>query len=112
MEKQYAVYILANQNNSVLYIGSTSNLESRLAQHRQKLIPGFTAKYNVNKLVYFEMTNDAHAAVARERQLKRWRRDKKKRLVQRMNPDWSDLMEIPPLRSGWQGIVSRDHRVW
>ena len=100
MEKQYAVYILANQNNSVLYIGSTSNLESRLAQHRQKLMTGFTAKYNVNKLVYFEITNDVYAALARERQLKRWRRDKKERLIERINPNWSDLMEIPPLRSG------------
>ena len=100
MEKQYVVYILASQNNHVLYIGSTSNLESRLAQHRQKLIPGFTAKYNVDKLVYFEATNDACVAVERERQLKRWRRDKKERLVETVNPDWSDLMEIPPLTSG------------
>ena len=84
----------------MLYIGSTSNLESRLAQHRQKLITGFTAKYNVNKLVYFEITNDVYAALARERQLKRWRRDKKERLIERINPNWSDLMEIPPLRSG------------
>ena len=91
MEKQYAVYILANENNKVLYIGSTSDLEGRVEQHRQKSIRGFTAKYNVSKLVYFEITNDAYVAVCRERQLKRWRRDKKDYLVETINPDWEDL---------------------
>jgi putative endonuclease len=98
MEKQYTVYILTNQNNRVLYIGSTSNLEIRVEQHKQKLIPGFTSRYNVNKLVYFEITNDAYAAVSRERQLKGWKRERKNRLVETLNPNWNDLLEIPPLR--------------
>jgi putative endonuclease len=97
MEKQYTVYILTNQNNRVLYIGSTSNLESRVEQHKQKLIPGFTSRYNVNKLVYFEITNDAYAAVSRERQLKGWKRERKNHLVETLNPNWNDLLEIPPL---------------
>jgi putative endonuclease len=94
MEKQYTVYILTNQNNRVLYIGSTNNLEIRVEQHKQKLIPGFTARYNVNKLVYFEITNDAYAAVSRERQLKGWKRERKNRLVETINPNWNDLLEV------------------
>jgi|TARA_B110000879_G_C10659595_1_gene313728 putative endonuclease len=91
MEKQYWVYILTNRSNKVLYIGCTSNLPLRVAQHKQKAIGGFTAKYNINKLIYFESTNDAYAAVSRERQLKGWTRKKKSWLINRLNPEWVEL---------------------
>jgi putative endonuclease len=75
----------------VLYIGVTNNLERRIVEHRQKLTPGFTEKYNVNKLVYFEQTNDVISALGREKQLKKWRREKKNELVNSVNPSWQDL---------------------
>ena len=90
---QYYVYILANWNNEVLYIGVTNDLERRLYEHKMKLVDGFAEKYNVNKLVYYEYTNDVEAAIAREKQLKGWRRAKKDVLVARMNPEWKDLTE-------------------
>ena len=92
MEKQYYVYILTNQSNKVMYVGSSSNLKVRIYQHKQKLIPGFTAKYNVNKLVYFEVTNDPYSAVTRERNLKGWRRARKNQLVETTNPGWEELI--------------------
>ena len=92
MEKQYYVYILTNQSNKVMYIGSSSNLAARIYQHKQKLIPGFTAKYNVNKLVYFEVTNDPYSAVTRERKLKGWVRARKNQLVETTNPGWEELV--------------------
>jgi putative endonuclease len=91
MEKQYAVYILTNRNNKVMYIGVTSNLPKRVEQHRRKAMPGFTAKYNINKLVYFELTNDVFAAISREKEIKKWRREKKDTLVESMNPGWLEL---------------------
>ena len=90
---QYYVYILANWNNEILYIGVTNDLERRLYEHKMKLVDGFAEKYNVNKLVYYEYTNDVEAAIAREKQLKGWRRAKKDVLVARMNPEWKDLTE-------------------
>jgi len=71
----------------------TNNLERRIYEHRNKLIPGFTSKYNVHKLVYFEETNDINAALAREKEIKGWRREKKNRLVEQTNPSWADLSE-------------------
>jgi putative endonuclease len=91
MEKQYAVYILTNRNNRVMYIGVTSNLPKRIAQHRQKSVAGFTAKYNIYKLVYYELTNDVFAAISREKEIKKWRREKKNKLVESMNSDWLEL---------------------
>ena len=88
---QYYVYILANWNNKVLYIGVTSNLEHRLYEHKMQLVDGFTKKYNVHKLVYYEHTNDVHAALAREKQLKGWTRAKKDALISKENPGWLDL---------------------
>ena len=85
------VYILSNWSDSVLYIGITSNLPRRLYEHRNHLADGSTKKYNVHKLVYFENTNDVHAAIAREKQLKGWRREKKNALVSKSNPQWLDL---------------------
>ena len=89
----YFVYILSNWDDSVLYIGVTSNLPKRLYEHRHGLVDGFTKKYNVNKLVYYENTNEVYSAISREKQLKKWSRSKKNVLISKMNPDWKDLSE-------------------
>jgi putative endonuclease len=78
---------------TVLYIGVTNNLERRVYEHKKKLHKGFTQKYNVDRLVYFEETADVTAAIEREKQLKRWVRRRKAALVETMNPDWRDLAE-------------------
>ena len=87
----YYVYILANWDDSVLYIGVTGNLIKRLYEHRSHLADGFTKKYNVHKLVYFEQTTDVNSAIAREKQLKGWTRKKKVDLISKANPEWIDL---------------------
>jgi putative endonuclease len=87
----YYVYILTNFTNTVLYTGATSNLIKRVWQHRHKLIKGFTAKYNVNKLVYYECCEDVMSAIAREKQIKAGSRKKKIDLINKMNPKWKDL---------------------
>ena len=87
----YFVYILSNWNNNVLYIGVTSNLERRLYKHRNHLADGFTDKYNVTKLVYYEHTSDVRSAISREKQLKGWTRAKKIALISSSNPGWIDL---------------------
>ena len=89
----YFVYILSNWDDSVVYIGVTSNLTKRLYEHRNGLADGFTKKYNVHKLVYFEQTNDVYAAISREKQLKNWSRAKKNGLIAQQNPMWRDLSE-------------------
>ena len=91
MAEVYYVYILTNWNDQVMYIGVTNDLERRLYEHRTGIIEGFTQKYNVHKLVYYEVTGDVKAALAREKQLKKWSRTKKNELVRAMNPDWKDL---------------------
>jgi putative endonuclease len=90
-EKFYYVYLLTNWNNSVMYVGVTNDLKRRVYEHQQKLISGFTEKYNVNKLVYYEQTNDVIAALTREKEIKKWRREKKNSLVMCVNPEWNDL---------------------
>lgn len=90
-ENQYYVYLLTNWNNKVIYIGITSDLKRRLYEHRNKLIKGFTEKYNVTKLVYFETTTDVTSAIIREKEIKKWRREKKNKLVETTNPEWKDL---------------------
>jgi len=85
------VYILTNYTDKVMYIGVTSNLQRRIYEHKNKLIPGFTQKYNVNKLVYFEEYSDIRDAIAREKQIKKWRREKKNALVENSNANWRDL---------------------
>jgi len=90
-KKTLFVYILTNKNHSVLYTGVTSNLVNRIIQHREKLIKGFTSKYNVNKLVYFEEVGDPEYAIKREKQIKGGSRQKKLDLIQSLNPDWEDL---------------------
>ncbi len=101
-ERQYFVYIMAN-TGGVLYVGVTSNLEARVDQHKHKRLDGFTKRYNIGRLVYFEATNDALAAIAREKQIKGWRRSKKLALIESMNPHWKDLSEDchdPPRATG------------
>ena len=90
-EKNYYVYILTNDWGNVMYVGMTSNIERRLYEHKQELADGFTKRYHVHKLVYYEQTNDAYAAVTRERQLKGWTRKRKNELVETVNPNWEDL---------------------
>ncbi|NLK52768.1 MAG: GIY-YIG nuclease family protein [Syntrophomonadaceae bacterium] len=87
----YYVYIMTNYSNKVLYTGVTNNLERRVYEHRNKLISGFTEKYNVNKLIYYESTTDVKAAITREKQIKGWTRQKKINLIESMNPKWMDL---------------------
>ena len=87
----YYVYILSNWDDSVLYIGVTGNLLRRLYDHQNGLVDGFTKQYNIHKLVYYETTNDVYSAISREKQLKKWRREKKNQLIEAMNPQWRDL---------------------
>lgn len=86
----YFVYMLTN-NSGMLYIGVTNNLERRIYEHKQKLIPGFSEKYKFNKLIYFEQSGDINACIAREKQLKGWRRSKKLSLILQLNPKLKDL---------------------
>lgn len=88
--KTYCVYILASASRT-LYTGVTNNLERRILEHRRKLIPGFTARYNINRLVHFEVFGDVRAAINREKQIKGWVRSKKIALIERTNRDWQDL---------------------
>ncbi|MBI4287188.1 MAG: GIY-YIG nuclease family protein [Chloroflexi bacterium] len=90
--KQYYVYIMASYRGT-LYTGVTNNVLRRVYEHRQKVTPGFTSKYNVSKLVYYEETDDILAAIAREKQIKGWLRRKKAALIESMNPYWKDLAE-------------------
>jgi putative endonuclease len=91
--KQGYVYILSNFTNTVLYVGVTSNLPKRICEHKNKLVEGFTCKYNVDKLVYYETTNDMYTAISREKQIKGGSRKKKNDLIEAVNPDWKDLYE-------------------
>jgi len=91
MEKQPAVYILASKRNRTLYTGVTSHLLKRVWQHKQKYINGFAEKHNVTSLVYFELHADMQAAIAREKQIKAWKRDWKKNLIEEQNSYWNDL---------------------
>jgi len=91
LDKHYYVYLLANWNNNVLYVGVTNDLERRIFEHKNNLMKGFTEKYNVHNLVYFKETGDVNAALAREKEIKKWRREKKDALVSSMNPQWIEL---------------------
>jgi len=90
-ERQYYIYIMANHNDTVLYVGSTSDLMTRVFGHKNKLADGFTKKYNIDKLVYYEVCGTRETAVAREKQLKGWLKRKKIELVTAFNPLWRDL---------------------
>jgi putative endonuclease len=91
MEKNYFVYILANRWNTVLYTGITSDLVRRVFEHREKFVEGFTRKYNVYKLIYYEVYTDVMEAITREKQIKGYSRKKKVVLIEKMNPKWNDL---------------------
>jgi len=89
----YFVYIMASGENGTLYVGVTNDLARRVHEHKDKVMDGFTSKYGVNKLVYYEQTESIEAAIQREKQLKYWKRYWKLELVNNTNPEWNDLME-------------------
>ncbi|MEI7621196.1 MAG: GIY-YIG nuclease family protein [Candidatus Moraniibacteriota bacterium] len=88
--KKYYVYILTNKSGT-LYIGVTGNLQRRIWEHKNKVVEGFTKKYNIDKLIYFEQTENVMSALEREKQLKKWKRQKKEVLISKANPKWEDL---------------------
>jgi len=90
---QYYVYIITNKSNKVLYTGVTSDLLRRMFEHKNKLMEGFSKKYNLVKLVYYEVTTDVQSAIGREKQLKNWHRDWKIKLISQFNSEWKDLSE-------------------
>jgi putative endonuclease len=93
MNKQFFIYIMTNKNNSVLYAGVTNDLKRRVYEHKNKLAEGFTKKYNIDKLVFYEIYNDVNEAIAREKQIKGGSRPKKIKLIEEMNHKWSDLSD-------------------
>ena len=93
MHNQYYVYIMTNKGNTVLYTGVTNDLKRRAYEHREKLTSGFTSKYRVNKLVYYEVFGDPENAICREKQIKGGSRQRKVGLISRMNPEWRDLYD-------------------
>ena len=101
MSKQPAVYILASKRNGTLYVGVTSDLVKRVWEHRNNLLEGFTKRYGVHDLVWYEMHEDMESAIQREKRLKEWKRKWKLQLIERTNPKWEDLYErITGLDSG------------
>jgi putative endonuclease len=102
-ERNPCVYLLSNKHYGAIYIGVTSNLLKRLVQHREGLLPGFTRRYKVHRLVHFEMFGDMERAILREKQLKNWHRQWKINLINGDNPEWRDLavgLGLPPLAPG------------
>jgi len=93
MLKQYYTYIMTNKYNTVLYTGIAHDLSGRVWQHKEKMIDGFTKRYNLTKLVYFEAYEDVNGAILREKQIKGWLRIKKVRMIEGVNPKWEDLSE-------------------
>jgi putative endonuclease len=93
MERQPCVYILASQRNGTLYIGVTSDLRKRVWEHSNDLVEGFTKTYGIHRLVYYELHGDMISAITREKQMKKWRRSWKLRLIEDRNPEWCDLRE-------------------
>ncbi len=96
MTRQPAVYILSSKRNGTLYIGVTSNLQKRTWEHKKDLVEGFTKKYGVHRLVYYELHEDMVEAIKREKQMKKWNRAWKLELIERQTPSWRDL---------WEGII-------
>jgi len=89
----YYVYIMASKRNGTLYIGVTNDLIKRIYEHKNNLVDGFTKKYRIHNLVYYEQTEDVKSALQREKQLKKWNRKWKIRLIEEMNPEWKDLYD-------------------
>jgi putative endonuclease len=102
MEKSPFVYIMASKRNGTLYTGVTSDLVKRVWEHREGRVDGFTKRYGVKRLVYFEPHGDMYAAITREKQIKKWSREWKVRLIEAMNPEWRDL---------WETIIGRGPEV-
>lgn len=93
-EKQFYIYIVTNKKHGTLYIGVTSNMHRRIYEHQNKILKGFTEKYNLDKLVYYEIHDTAEAAITKEKQLKFWKRDWKIKLIEDFNPEWMDLSKM------------------
>ena len=93
MEKQPAVYILASKRNGTLYIGVTSDLKKRAWEHKDDAVEGFTKRYGVHNLVYYQLHGDIPSAITREKQMKKWNRAWKLELIEKQNPDWKDLWD-------------------
>jgi putative endonuclease len=93
MNEQFYVYILSSLHNRVLYIGITSDLVKRVWEHKNKVVKGFTARYNVDRLMYYEIYNDPETAIHREKSMKDWKRSWKIELIEKENPDWVDLYD-------------------
>ncbi len=89
--KKYYIYILASRKNGTLYIGVTNDLIKRVYEHKNNIVDGFTKKYNVHNLVYYEENNDIESAILREKRIKKWKRQWKINLVEKLNPNWDDL---------------------
>ncbi len=89
--KDYYIYILANKKNGTLYLGVTNNLVKRVYEHKQNFVEGFTKRYNIHRLVYYEHTNDSYSAIQREKRMKKWKREWKIELIERFNFGWKDL---------------------
>ena len=92
-DTSYYVYILSSRRNGTLYVGMTNNLVKRIWEHKNKKVDGFTEKYNVHHLVYFEQYTNPESAIGREKQIKKWNRQWKLRLIEENNPQWKDLYE-------------------
>ena len=91
MNESFYIYILAGRKRGTLYIGVTSNLTKRVYEHKNGLVDGFTKKYGVHRLVYYEVAEDAATALSREKQMKKWNRSWKLKLIEEQNPEWSDM---------------------
>ncbi len=87
----YYIYFVTNWNNKVMYVGDTNNLKRRIYEDKNKLVDGFTKKYKLTKLVYYEHTTSIESAIRREKEIKKWSREKKNKLVEQMNQEWKDL---------------------
>src|SRR4051812_4763588 len=114
MDKTFFVYLMTNRSRVVLYAGITNSLVRRVWEHQNKTVKGFTYKYNVDRLVYFESFENSHDAISREKEIKGWRRNKKNALVETLNPRWADLSSIlfqparGPSSSPRLGMTTRD----
>ena len=89
--KDYCIYMLSNERSTVLYTGVTSDLKRRVFEHKEKLVDGFSRKYNCNKLVWYEHTNCVESAITKEKQMKKWKRTYKESVIKKMNAEWKDL---------------------
>jgi putative endonuclease len=111
MEKSFAVYIMASARHGTIYAGVTSDLLTRVRQHKAGTFKGFTSRYGVTWLVYFEIHDRAEAAISREKELKAWKREWKCNLIEAGNPEWNDIAHLwdhPDFRPDWNGILPPD----